>query len=169
MFVIRCEQELLSFLGKSKESTLVYNFYMQHATKINQRHCYDKYTISKEHHACYSTNFSIQKFSIVVWYSIRMVARHYRQLGSWPPAWLETAAVRESAPPLLKGSESMQLLHLKYRWKTGRLVEHNFIDETQINYNWYPSERVSRSCCRTCARRSDRVGGQCLKSAEFTR
>ena len=46
-------------------------------------------------------------------------------------------------------------------------MEHNFIDETQINFNWYTVEQVSRPCARRPVR--VRVGGKCLKCTEFTR
>ncbi len=67
MLVTHCEQELLSLLGKSKTTTLIYNlFYATHdKNKVNE-----KYTIIKEQQACYSSNFrqkSRVNFSIAMW------------------------------------------------------------------------------------------------------
>ncbi len=46
-------------------------------------------------------------------------------------------------------------------------MEHNFIDKAQINFNSYTVEIASRPCARR-PEPPDRVGGQCLKSADFT-
>jgi hypothetical protein len=141
------EQELLSLLGKSKATILIY--YIFDAThdknKINEKN-----TRSKEHPSCYSSNFrqkSRVNFSIAMWI----------QLGWWPAIiansdrdyvhWKLPAQQSESAPPLLRGSESVTVSAAsasETQMKNRTLVEHNFIDETQINFNWYTVERVSR-------------------------
>jgi hypothetical protein len=79
---------------------------------------HDKFGTSR---ACYSSNF--RKKSRVN-FSMRIAM--WIQLGWWPAIiansdrdclhdWKLPVQQSESSPPLLRGSESVQLLHLKYR------------------------------------------------------